>query len=326
MTKAYYVIFLFVFNSCAFIASKNENVIEYATVKNSENENTKVIALISKENKSSSFGPNFKTDSTYDNIENTSPKVSGIFFGASLYNAVSYVDVLKIFEERKIPIHIYSGVGMGAIVASLGAVGLTPELVEWKLYKLFSILKEEKIYGTKWLVIINNFITKEFSNKNIQDTQKTLILPLYDLKERRVVFVSRGPLVNILSTQFQIESPYKMKGMLSSLISQIHKKDLFIKFGTQKLFNVNIASDEISLKSSNDFIFGVYAKKIGSIKFNKNNKFIFNVLLPSKKIQLDSLQSIQESKIYLRNTINEMYNFYFKEVEQSFDDIGQNDE
>jgi hypothetical protein len=80
----------------------------------------------------------------YDQAANKKLKI-GLNFGPGIYRTINYVSVLKILERQNLSPDIITGTGLGAIVAAMYAIGMTPEVIEWNFYKYFKEKSKNKL-------------------------------------------------------------------------------------------------------------------------------------------------------------------------------------
>jgi hypothetical protein len=91
----------------------------------------------------------------------------GLAFGPASNRAINYISVLKVLEKNNLSPVVLTGTEMGAVVASMYAVGMTPESIEWSFYKYFKERKKYKIYEKDWLDQIDVFFLQKLKNYKI---------------------------------------------------------------------------------------------------------------------------------------------------------------
>ncbi|MBP9674008.1 MAG: hypothetical protein KBD63_02850 [Bacteriovoracaceae bacterium] len=85
-----------------------------------------------------------------EKIENKDPKIAVILLPA-LYHSLSYIGVLKSFEEKKITILKIGGAELGFLIAEAYARTAKANLVEWYFYQWMSDLeKSDKPFSKSW--------------------------------------------------------------------------------------------------------------------------------------------------------------------------------
>jgi NTE family protein len=160
--------------------------------------------------------------------------------------------VLKVFEEEKIPIDVISGSSIGAIIASLWAIGkssqdileIAKEFKEpksiWSLVDLtiprFGFIKGNKLY---------RFLKKHLGNKTFFDIRLPLKIIATNIKTKEVKVFDRGSLVEALMASCAMPGvflPFRLRQELlfdGGVINPLPTEPLF-KMGVKKIIAVNV--------------------------------------------------------------------------------------
>lgn len=236
------------------------------------------------------FGPR-PSDVTHFTKKTKLNAVLAVNLGAGLNKTIGYVSVLKNLERYSIKPSIISGAGMGAVIASLYAVGNTPEHIEWKLFKLFSKLKGHRALSNDWLEKVSLFLQKEFKKEKIQSTNISLHIPLYDKKLRRLRYFSRGSLYNVLYANFIFTANSKRR-FLSPLKIFSYDPNYLKKKGADIIVAYDVLGEKISFKNKSDYLFGIYAKASGQISRIVGHER--HLLLSLESMELDTSENLQK--------------------------------
>jgi NTE family protein len=163
-----------------------------------------------------------------------------------------HVGVLKVIEEEKIPIDIIVGSSIGALIASLWAIGkssseileITKDFKEakhiWGLIDLtiphLGFLKGNKLY---------KFLKEHLGDKTFYDTRLPLKIIASDVKRKEPRVLDQGLLVDAIMASCAMPgvfAPFKFKEELlfdGGVINPLPTEPLF-KMGVKKIIAVNV--------------------------------------------------------------------------------------
>jgi hypothetical protein len=290
--KVTLLIALLFFTSCSSSKKEAEVKSSYTGV-SVEKDYNKKIPLIESKKTSKSYGPEVAYKEKFGN--KGAKEVVSLYFYPSIFNTLSYLKVVDNLQKYKKAPSVYSGAGMGAVIAAFLAMGLTPDHIEWKFFALLESLENERFQSKKWKTIVFKFLKKEFKNKRIEQLEKVLILPVYDKKLGKIRYLSRGNLYNILVINIDLKSNTKTTFLSPLLLGNLKVEELFSK-GIDKIAVLNSLGKSLEFKNGNHFYIGVYSKLIGmSLKTdemeNKNLSW-FNFQLGKRN--LDFVSDLQE--------------------------------
>jgi len=287
---------LSIFVSCtqkAIVSKKAEFFLDGVDIERSNNE--KDIPVIEKVIRDKNqIGPS-PINESYSEVEKKRLPVVAIELGPSLNRAVVYSAVFKGLERGEVPVHIVSGVGMGALSAAFYARGDTPELVEWKFHNLMAKLNGKRVYSSDWKESLYEFIKKEFKNVRIENLKKALILPVFDKKSKEVIYLKKGLLFDVLISNFNFErSRNYSKGYISAMEWKPFSGNRLKKYGADIVLSFDTLGKDISfLDYYDEYIFGLYNKTSSLIsKEVKNEQKYFK--LPVSSMPLDGKEKIQD--------------------------------
>lgn len=119
-------------------------------------------------------------------------KKIGLALGAGSAKGLAHIGVLKVLEERKIPIHMISGTSIGSVIGALyasnpNAKDLEKEALktEWKNLIDWTFPKSGFIKGDK----IENYMREKLGDKQFKDLKIPLYITASDLdKDQEIIF------------------------------------------------------------------------------------------------------------------------------------------
>ena len=310
--KLAFIIIVITFVSCSTTKKQTESSSSYTGV-SIEKDYDKKIPLIESKKTSKSYGPEISLKESFG--RKTAKEVVALYFYPSLFNSLSYLKIVDNLQKYKKSPSVYSGAGMGAVVASFLAMGLTPDHIEWKFFALLESLGSESFQSKEWKNIVFKFLRKEFGNKRIEHLKKALVLPVYDIKLGKVRYLSRGNLYNILVINIDLEEDTN-GSFLSPLILGDLKIDNLLRKGIDKVAVINSLGKSLQFKKGSHFYIGIYSKLIGraihhnDIEGSKTTWFNFQLgerhldfVLDLQELMMSSLNSNKDLVIKLNEFV-----------------------
>ena len=283
---------LFLFTSCATNQSgpsinSDLNVVDI----DSETKTNSAPQISNEDQNLISVGPEVGT-ATVSNT--TQKKVWGIYLGPGINRTIGHAMALRALNEKGISFNMFSGSGLGAVVASYLAMGLTPEVIEWRFHKFFLKIKDKRPFSTEWLAQVNKSLLGDFENLQIQSTKLTLIIPVYNFNDKKIEYARRGNLKEKILENLQLE---KAKGKYISVLTkeQVSFQKLR-ELGMQVIVSVDALSGKVSFSKQEDYLVGIFGKWSAG-KSEAPADFSFS--LPPSGFSLDSIDELPE---YLRAT------------------------
>lgn len=215
----------------------------------------------------------------------------GLSFGPGIYRTLNYVSLLKILERQNHSPDIITGTGFGAIVAAMYAVGMTPEVIEWKFYKYFKEKNKSKPFEHEWFTEIDEAFLSKFKSINIQDTKKKFFITLYDNKTNKTYYFDKGNIRELLLLNLKL-STYPNEGKKGSKYSTAFEKEVFNarllrQLGAEFTIAVDALGNKFDFVNANEFLIGVYGRVAGRIQKERKD-FDYSVTLPLNGMSLDS--------------------------------------
>jgi NTE family protein len=189
----------------------------------------------------------------------------GLALGVGVAYGFCHIGVLKVIEEEKIPLDVICGSSVGALIASLWAIGkssdeileITQEFREpksiWGLvdftFPLLGFIKGKKVH---------NFIKKHLGNKTFYDVKLPLKIVASEVKRKETKVLESGSLVDAIMascTMPGVFAPFKFNQEVlfdGGVVSPLPTEPL-LKMGVRKIIAVNVTP-------SREDILGQYEK------------------------------------------------------------------
>ena len=165
--------------------------------------------------------------------------VVGLMLGPGLHRIMAHLSLIKELNRKKIPIHVISGMGLGAVVAGLVSFDLNIDEIEWLLFNFWSKSKYTKPYTEEWYSILDDVVFKKFKNKDIQDGMQTIFFPvLGENGETRIIKTGnvRDVFSEILNNKLDIPNVFE---------KAFYKKEYFLKHGVDITIGLNVLDSEV---------------------------------------------------------------------------------
>jgi NTE family protein len=176
----------------------------------------------------------------------------GLALGVGVAYGFCHIGVLKVIEEEKIPIDVISGSSIGALVASLWAIGRSSaEILEltdefkvpkhiWGMIDLtlpfLGFIKGNKLYG---------FLKRHLGNKTFYDIKLPLKIIASDIRRKEPRVLDKGTLVDAIMASCSMPGvfqPFRFKEEMlldGGMISPLPTEPLF-HMGVRKIIAVNV--------------------------------------------------------------------------------------
>ncbi|OGX37031.1 MAG: hypothetical protein A3D87_01230 [Omnitrophica WOR_2 bacterium RIFCSPHIGHO2_02_FULL_50_17] len=176
----------------------------------------------------------------------------GLVLGGGAALGIAHIGVLRVLERENIPIDIVVGSSMGALIASLWAIGKNADEIEGiarefdkkeALLKLF-----DPVFPISGLIggrAIKLWLKRHFGNRTFYNTRLPLKIVAYDLIRREEMVIDSGSLVEAIRQSIAIPGviePIRQKdrliidgGVLNPLPTNV-----LVKRGIKKIIAVNV--------------------------------------------------------------------------------------
>lgn len=238
-----------------------------------------------------SVGPEL---SNPNSLNSPKKKVWGLYLGPGINRTIGHAVAVRAIHEQGVLFNMISGSGLGAVVASYLAMGLTPEVIEWKFHKFFLKIKDKRPFSTEWLTQVKISLLADFENLQIQSTKLTLIIPVYNYSDQKIEYARRGNLQEKILENLQLE---KAKGKnISILTKESISFQKLRELGMQVIVAIDALSGRVKFLKKEDYLIGIFGKLSAA---RSTSSADFNFKLPSSNFSLDSLDELPE---YLRET------------------------
>ncbi|HNX81381.1 MAG TPA: patatin-like phospholipase family protein [Candidatus Omnitrophota bacterium] len=176
----------------------------------------------------------------------------GLALGVGVGYGFCHIGVLKVFEEKKIPIDVISGASIGSVVASLWATGKSAD-------EILEITKEFKSQKYVWNLVdltfpsvgfikgnrLYAFLKKYLGNKTFQDVRLPLKIVASDIRRKESRVFEKGLLIDAIMASCAMPGvfhPFKLSGDIlldGGIINPLPTEVLF-KMGVKKIIAVNV--------------------------------------------------------------------------------------
>ena len=235
----------------------------------------------------------------------------GLNLGPGLYRVINYVSVLKVLERQNLAPTVVTGTGMGAIVAAMYAVGMTPEMIEWNFYKYFKENKNARPYEKDWLRHIDHALLAKFKNTKVEDTKKKFFITLYNSKFKKAYYFDHGNIHDLLMAGLKLQENYGDSAenkYVAVFEKEVFNAHLLNQMGADFTLGIDSLGSKFDFDRPNEFLIGIYGRASGRIQKEKGS-FDYIVSLPLSKINLDSTKDMPLS-------MKRTYEFMTKELVQ----------
>lgn len=243
-------------------------------------------------NKSDSLGP--ISDSDFDNLTHQDLKKRlepiALVLGPGLYRTIAHIPLLTELDRIGRTPNLVLGHGLAAIVAAYYSLGYTPAFIEWKFFKLFKDLSKEEVFEDSWYESISKILLKELKSKRIEDGKLTLVIPVWNEKTRKVIYLKRGDLVSALIGNLNYAGRLDTKYQ-PAFTHEILDKKILKKMGINKLILADLLLSGISWRQGSGLLTGLYKKaayRISQLEMSKNEIIEFDL----KEFKMDDIGEV----------------------------------
>jgi NTE family protein len=176
----------------------------------------------------------------------------GLVLGVGVGYGFCHIGVLKVIEEEKIPIDVIAGSSVGALIASLWAIGKTSD-------EILEITKEFKVPKQIWGLVdltfprlgfikgnkMYRFFKKHLGNKTFYDARLPLKIIASDVKRKEPKVLDEGLLADAIMASCSMPgvfTPFRFKEEMlfdGGIINPLPTEPL-LKMGVKKIIAVNV--------------------------------------------------------------------------------------
>lgn len=219
--------------------------------------------------------------------------VTGLYLAPGLMRATLHVNLLKALEYHGVAVHLISGSGLGAVFATMYAFGLTPDLIEWRVFKFINAVEGEKPLSSRWINQLETILLDGLMNKRIESAGIALAIPVYNKKTGQNTLVTRGQVRTFILKQFEFSSSSSSGRYLSPLLARIDMGALMREQGADLNFAAQAVGDKLEFENANNFLAGIYGRLMGRANESVDG-FDHVIFLPSADISLDGTKQVDE--------------------------------
>ena len=252
------------------------------------------------------YGP-VSRDNEQDKVIEKAELPMALLLGPGGYRTLSYLSLLKELHLRGETPHVLIGHGLGAVMAAYYAFGYKPDYIEWKIFKFTKKAENIEIYSDDWLELVEEELIDDLIGKKIEQGKLTLVIPVYDKKLGKVVYLKRGKLNDFLMVNIDLlnkrTSPYS-----TAFHTEVINKKILNDLGVGRIMIIDLLKNGINWKKGRGLLNGYFQKSAQLIDELKiENKIIMEY--PLGKYPIDDLEDsaglLYKSKAISRQKISE---------------------
>lgn len=288
------IIILFLLSACGSMVSDPKKAKSDSLGVDAFSVNSRLVPDIEK-NKGpvDGLGPLPNEDILLKNKANKKLPAVSLVLGPGLNRVRCYIPILKNIEKEGVKIHIVSGSGMGAILASMYAMGVTPDKMEWQFHKFGRRAKEFKPFSQDWLKLVDEIFLKQLKGKKIQNGKKRLILSLFNIKQNKTVYLTRGDLYWTLKQHLKLGQYLKKSNFMAPFHKEIYNLLEMKRLGADIVSGLDVLTESVEFQKVDHFLLGTYGKVAAIAKKEIETLGIYQTV-ESKSPRLDSIEGMPE--------------------------------
>lgn len=258
------------FISCTVGLKKQSEFNETVTLDDTKGK----IELNSDSSAKDTYGPSLEEGKVQEVEQKKRVGVLTLDLVPSLYASLSYINLFKELERKKIYPNIISANGFSLIIATLYARYKNSNKLEWKVFALLRNLKGINVHTSKWYEAIEVFLSNEFKSQRIEQLKILIASPRPDPSDE---ITTTGLVTNIVMKSLRLAGR-------ESFINRPHYnyRNALFNLGTDNYFLINAIPDKFNFKIPNGFAWGLYTRVSGvyslsdteSLKITNSLKFI----------------------------------------------------
>lgn len=234
----------------------------------------------------------------------------GLVLGSGAAMGLAHVGVLKVLEKEKIPIDIIAATSIGALIASLWAVGFSASRIEKMAYSLRSKLRTlfllDPILPIRGFIrgrVVRRILAPYLGKKRFSDLKLPLKIVACDIKKRSEFIIDKGKLIDAVMASIAIPGVFEPAvynndtQLVDGGIVNPVPVSVLVKEGVKRIIAVN------TLPSSEDIV------RVSHKKLN-----IYNIIVNSFQVMEYSIatHSCKQADVYLHPIpkLADWYEFY----------------
>lgn len=240
-----------------------------------------------------------------------------IVFGPGLYLTGGYLPIIRKIEASHDRILTLTGHGLGAYFAAMIAFGFRADYIEWNYYKFLENVKSLRPFKSRWKKEFRETLLKDLIGKQIEDAKVGLLLPMYSVAEKKVKWVEKGSIEQVLLANIEFES-HRSK-LIAAFPWEFISPFLFRNRGESKFLAILSVYESPRFKRPDGFLNGVYTKAVSN--FLKTQDLFEKVFkLPIAQYEIDApSKSISENRALI-DFADEVSSHLVEEEEEETDE------
>ena len=210
--------------------------------------------------------------------------IVGLVFGPGAHRVLAQIIFLKHLQQKKVVVHLVSGYGLGALVATMFASGMTPQKMEWLFFKFFNEARNTKPFTTAWIKILDKIIISQIRSSSLQELKKATYLPAK--KKVNSLYGSGNLRTILLNHLFQFSPQNRPQWQIQKTNFFGHK--FLKKLGVNLLIGLDALGDDVEFKKPDSHLLGIFTKISGKIQLEKKRSDRIIFTLDTSGYTLDS--------------------------------------
>lgn len=262
------------------------------------------------ENKSENIGPVPEQKETFleKKTKVTEVQPRAVILGPGVYRTISHISLLRELNTQGQKPNLILGHGLAATIAAYYAFGYKPDYIEWKFFKFFNEIDDERLLSEGWIKKAKKYLLDELKGKRIEGGKLTLVVPVWNEKENRVEYLIRGDLLTALVANLDHKGDFH-KTLRPAFPYGIFDKKYLGSLGIKQFYLVDLLSEGITWSKGDGFYNGIFQKGAyqsekmkdslnGLIKFDLRDFKIDDLTRLADLVYLTKNQSREKLKIF----------------------------
>ncbi len=238
----------------------------------------------------------------------------GLFFGPGVNRTISYTTFIDQLESSEINFDLVSGIGMGAVFAVLYSSGVKSSRIEWIFFKFLQESRNVKLFSDEWINLVEKNFFPYIKYKDLNQLPIKTYIPLFDQFTRKIKFVSRGSIRDILHMNL-ILTPKKSLKYISSL-AYLEDPEEYLRFlGADFIISLNSLGNNIKFDYPNHFLSGFFGKIVSRKKASIGGLY-YLISFPMQELSLDGRNEISSLMNKNKNIAKKEINYIKENKEQ----------
>jgi NTE family protein len=176
----------------------------------------------------------------------------GLALGSGAAFGMAHIGVLKVLEREKIPIGVVSGASIGAVIAAMWGIGLSPKEIESISERMKIKLNIMRLLDFTFPISgilagkrLRRFLRAILGDRTFEDMKIPVKVIVYDLANRETMVVDKGKLTDAVYKSVAVPGifqPIMEEGrmLVDGGVSNPVPVDALFKSGAKKVIAVNV--------------------------------------------------------------------------------------